>query len=256
MAGEDIDWVRLFEDATKVAAAANANRAAGRAAEGTANQAQDQGALGRYSAEQLAKLGGARLTEEATRDRADRFLTDSQKRAQQVGLGDLLANIQDVQLSGMPSYIPHMNFSGGLRPSALGPNTRAAGQNLSRQALEAQLSGADIPNLPDVSGIGTAAPAQTPLPQSGKLDTLLSILGYTGAGVAAVDDARTNGRRSGQMSTAASAPGFDPTTTVPATTPTAGGAAPASGAGAGRANLIQALNALKQQGGGSPGYGD
>jgi hypothetical protein len=185
----DTDWGALAKAGAEIAAAAAASRAKGRAAEGTANQAQDRGVLDRYSAEQLAKLGGARILEDATQDRADRFLTDSQKRAQQVGLGDLLANVQDVSLGGMPSYIPHMSFSGGLRPSALGPNARQAGRSLSQQALEAQLSGSDIPNLPDVSQLGTPAPGVTPLPQSGKLDKLLEVLGYAGAGYGAYDEA-------------------------------------------------------------------
>jgi hypothetical protein len=247
MAGEDIDWAALIDAGTKVAGAAASGRASGRAAEGTANQAQDREAILRYQAEQQAKINAALLTENATKDRADRFLTDSQKRAQQVGLGDLLANVQDVQMSGMPSYIPHMSFSGGLRPSALGPNTRAAGQNLSRQALEAQLSGADIPNLPDVSGLGTAAPALTPLPQSSKLDTLLNLLSYGGQGYGAYEEA-TKGRESGpgQMTTRASAPGFDPTTTTTTTDAASGGNAASAGyGGAGRGNLIQALNQIK-----------
>jgi hypothetical protein len=76
-----------------------------------------------------------------------------------------------------------------LTPAALGPNTRQAGQNLSRQALEAQMSGADIPNLPDVSGIGTGSPALTPVPQSSGLDTLLQTIGAVGTGVGGVQEA-------------------------------------------------------------------
>jgi hypothetical protein len=173
----------------EIAGAIGTNRAAGRAAEGTANQAQSRAAVDRYSAEQLAKLGGARLLEDATKDRADRFLTDAQTRARQVGLGDLLANVQDVNIGGLPSYIPHIGISGGLRPSALGPNARAGGQNLSRMALEAQLSGSDIPNLPDVSGIGTPPPELAALPQSGKLDSILNMLGYAGLGAGAFEEA-------------------------------------------------------------------
>ena len=45
----------------------------------------------------------------------------------QVGVGDLLANVQDVEIEGLPSYIHKVNFTGGLRPSALGPMSRQAG---------------------------------------------------------------------------------------------------------------------------------
>jgi hypothetical protein len=179
------------------------------------------------------------LLEDATKDRADRFLTDSQKRAQQVGLGDLLANVQDVQMTGMPSYIPHMAFTGGLRPSALGPNARLAGQNLSRQALEAQMSGADIPDMPNVSQLGTNAPALTPLQQSGKLDTLLSVLGAAGLGAGTYQEIQNERARTA----AGIAP---PVATTVRTTPT--------GADAGRGNIAR-LNALRNNiaGGGTGG---
>ena len=141
---------------------------------------QDESALDRYRIEQLAKMSAANLTEEATQDRADRVLTNSKDRAQQVGLGDLLSNVQDVDIQGLPSYIPKVNFAGGLRPSALGPMSRQAGQNLAQQALQAQMSGSDIPNLPDTSQLGTDAPALSELQQSGKLDSILSGIGMAG----------------------------------------------------------------------------
>jgi hypothetical protein len=88
--------------------------------------------------------------------------------------------VQDVEVGGLPSYINKVNFSGGLRPSALGPMSRQAGQNLAQQALAAQMSGSDIPALPDTSQLGTDAPQLSELQQSGKLDSILSGIGMAG----------------------------------------------------------------------------
>jgi hypothetical protein len=130
-------------------------------------------------------------------------------------------------------------------------------------ALEAQLSGADIPNLPDVSGLGGNAPALTDLPQSGKLDTLLQILGYAGAGAGAYDEVQKQKQARG-LPPEASIPRYDTSagvgTNVPLSALDMGTANPAM-ATAGRGNLIRTLNALKdprlQQtlSTGSSGYG-
>jgi phage-related tail protein len=61
-------------------------------------------------------------------------------RAAQTAMGDVMANVQDAHVSA-PSHIPRFEVSGGLRPSALGPNARAAGGALSNQALAALLEG-------------------------------------------------------------------------------------------------------------------
>jgi hypothetical protein len=164
----------------QIAGAVGSGRAASRAAGNAATLSQDEAAQQRYRTEQAAKLGAAQLTESATQDRADRYLTSGKDRAQQVGLGDLLANVRDVEIGGLPSYIPKISVSGGLRPSALGPMTRQAGGNLARQALEAQMSGSDIPNLPDVSGLGTDAPQLSELEKPGALDKVLELGGYAG----------------------------------------------------------------------------
>lgn len=163
-----------------IAQGVSGNRAAGRAAENTNLVNQDQAALQRYNIEQRAKAEAAFLAEQAVKDRADRYLTAGRDRAKQVGLGDLLANMQDVGISGLPSYIPNVQFSGGMRPSAFGANARQAGRNLSRDALQAQITGADVPNLPDLSGLGANAPELSELMQSGTLDDVLNWLSVGG----------------------------------------------------------------------------
>jgi hypothetical protein len=62
------------------------------------------------------------------------------QRAQATALGDALANVQDARVSA-PSHITRFNVSGGMRPSALGPNARRAGAELSNQSLAALLEG-------------------------------------------------------------------------------------------------------------------
>lgn len=82
--------------------------------------------------------------------------------------GDLLANGQDAQITGLPSYIHKPTITGGLRPSMLSGNTRSLGANMSRQALLHNMTGDDVPNL-------------TPLPESNAYDSVLQGVG-TGAG--------------------------------------------------------------------------
>jgi hypothetical protein len=94
-------------------------------------------------------------------------------RAEQVGLGDIMANWQ-------PLTYENGKFSGGLSPALLGPNSRAAGQALSKTALDAMLSGnpAGLPTIPDrVSPTG--------------VDTALNVAGTLGGAAGAYDAAQT-----------------------------------------------------------------
>jgi hypothetical protein len=123
------------------------------------------------------------------------------------------------------------------------------------------LSGSDIPNLPDVSKLGTDAPALTPIPQSGKLDSILNMLGYAGMGAGAYEEIQKQRRAQG-LPPEAGVPRWDmagaPGTQVPLSAldldQRAGAVSPGYG-GAGRANLVQALNALAQASKRSGGYG-
>lgn len=95
-------------------------------------------------------------------------------RAEQARKGDLLANVQDVSVSHPRAAIAH--FTGGLRPSALGPNAREAGRLLSSGAVDAMRSGEQLPTSPEFSA---APPPMIPnlstAPQSGILDKILSV---------------------------------------------------------------------------------
>ena len=162
----------------QVAGGISSGRAAGRAAEGAATQGQDVGALNRYIAEQNARQAAATLQESI----AKRATETPEIRAKQAALGDLLSNIQDVEIGGLPSYVPKVKFSGGLRPSALGPLARQGGQNLAQQAVLAQMTGSDLPppGYFQSLGLGGSAPAQSPLPQASGMDSFLNVLSTIG----------------------------------------------------------------------------
>lgn len=157
-----------------------------RAAEGVANIQRDRTASDNYQTQQDAQFKNAN-TDLARRE----FEQQSRPaNAQQVALGDLLKNVQDVNISA-PAGVHMGSVSGGLRPSVFGANTRAAGGELSRQALEKLLAGE---HFDPVSMI--APPQATPTPQAGKLEKLLGILGTAGGlagGVAEVNNLRRGG---------------------------------------------------------------
>lgn len=110
------------------------------------------------------------------------------KRAGNAVRGDILANAQDVSVSGLAEGHSPVQFNGGLRPSMFSANTRALGANMSQQARSEQEAGDHfdaLPSLPDYASAGEyiggpAAPKQTPLPQSGKLDSILNTAGTVG----------------------------------------------------------------------------
>lgn len=90
-------------------------------------------------------------------------------RASQAVRGDLLANMQDVTASGPARVMNNVtHFSGGARPSALGPNARAAGAALSKIGLdnignETMPTAPTLPDLPQANVedkiLGAATPA-------------------------------------------------------------------------------------------------
>jgi len=101
-------------------------------------------------------------------------------RASQVIRGDLMHNVQDVNIPDN-ARVNVAHISGGIRPSALGPNTREAGARLSDLGLS-KLGHEDLPSAPTFSRYApTAAPTSGPLPglsslpQAGFMDKLLGV---------------------------------------------------------------------------------
>lgn len=112
--------------------------------------------------------------------------------------GGLMQGLQDVNISRpQGSTIPTFNVSGGLRPSAMGPEAREAGGAMARHALMQMLSGGPAPIQlgPQADlGPGYQAPAEPVLPKAGLGEKLLgglglggSLLGAIGAGLTRQD---------------------------------------------------------------------
>jgi len=151
-----------LQNTGQVAGNAAGASAQGRLAEAQANQNQDRNALSLFQDKNA---------------QAQQALNQHSQLAHQAGQGDLMSNVQDVNISGLPSNVHMGNVTGGLRPSLLGPNARQAGQTLSRNAL-LQLMQGDT-NLPK-------APELTPLPQANAMDKINAGLGYAGSMAGAI----------------------------------------------------------------------
>jgi hypothetical protein len=196
-------------------------RAAGRQAAGTANQAQDrialertglgtqqaqlanQFGLGKYGLDlatttaknsfRLNRIDAANTLNNMDLAQRKFQLAAPGARATNAVRGDILANAQDATLSGVPSTITVPAVSGGLRPSMFSGATRALGGEMSTQAEAGQRAGdsfAALPGLPDYSAPTTPLPTYreppplptlTPLPAAGKLDTGLGLAGTLGS---------------------------------------------------------------------------
>ena len=152
-----------LSDAGQVAGNDAAAAAQGRSLQAQLQQNQDRNALGLYQTKLAA---------------AQQALNQHSQLASQAARGDLLNNVQDAQITGLPSYIHIGQVSGGLRPSALGPNARQAGATLSRNALLQLLQGDT--NLP-------TAPNLTPLPEASGYDNFTKGLSRVGAYAGAID---------------------------------------------------------------------
>ncbi len=150
----------------------------GGAASGLANQANQQSNLATAQGNMAQKNYTDQLNQAILQK-----LTLPATGAAMAAKGDVQANIQDMT----PNFTPGQgySFSGGLRPSLLGPNARAAGQNLSNagvSAQSAQLPGMwQMPNFPSTTPgglqqglqygalgtgiLGALQPQQSPLQQ-------------------------------------------------------------------------------------------
>jgi hypothetical protein len=191
MAGTD--WASIINLATQglgaagqIAAARSAGRAGGRQQEASNQLAVDQFGQDNYRTEQNARLDAGQMAEQARLDRAKLGIEAPQARTQQALYGDLIQHLRDAKVTGLGSHIPNIQVEGGLRPSAISQAGRnAAGSALQTQAMQALLSGSDVPAMPDFNKLLLAAPDATPLPQAGREDSILNTLATLGAGAQA-----------------------------------------------------------------------
>lgn len=151
----------------------NLSQVLGGAAGGQAAQQSQQG--------QLATQQG-NLQQQLYNDALNRFTMGRvglpSQGASMAARGDLLANVKDV----VPTMTPGAgySFSGGIRPSALGPNARQAGANLSNAGLNLQSAQGDLPALPNFPNISTQPGGLQQALQYGALGS--GVLGALGGG--------------------------------------------------------------------------
>lgn len=160
--GKPMDWGQFFSNLFNKGASSAATTAGQKAGSSffsdlatTTGDIEKARALGLISQAQ-AQQAQDRLNQQ----RAELALAAPGVEAKNSVIGDALANMQDVTVSGLSPQINVPTFSGGLRPSMLSANSRALGANMSRNALLNNMTGSDVPAL-------------TPLPTSNALDSIL-----------------------------------------------------------------------------------
>lgn len=144
------------------------------------------------------RLQAARDLENAMMNRAELELKQKgDKRSSQEDsfrksiLGALTKNMQDGSFN-RPEGVPNISLSGGMRPSALGVEGRAAGEELNKQAMLSLLNGE---KYADVAGPEKFAP--TEMKKGSAIDAILGTVGAVG-GVA--DRVRAEGAQDEQNS--------------------------------------------------------
>ena len=188
----DIDWGQIINAGSQIAGAYAQSKAQGRAAEAQLNQRQDQGAQNAYATDKSLDLEALVRAYQAELDRATGTLKEyetklaaPQSRASNSVRGDILANVQDVGVSGPPG-VNVTSFSGGLRPSLLSGNSRALGAQMSKEALLSELANDEPTPFSSMSPVdlssitGRTAPAQTALPQPSGMDKVMEQIGLWG----------------------------------------------------------------------------
>jgi hypothetical protein len=189
-----VDWGGIAAAAGPIIAAYAANKSKGRATEASVNQNQDQLALSGYATDKradlealVAKYEAALKQSQGRLDEREAELKEPQMRASNSVRGDMLANLQDATVSAPPG-VNVTSFGGGLRPSVLSGNSRALGQQMSKQALLDALDPTSTPkpfagmSPLDVSSItGRRAPAPTALPQPSGFDRAMEQIGLWGS---------------------------------------------------------------------------
>jgi hypothetical protein len=172
--------------------------------EAALNVQRDRTTADVYGTQQDAQFKNA----QAELDRRKFALDAPTTKAHQVALGDLLANLKDVNIQA-PSGIRMGNITGGLRPSVLGENSRAAGAELSRDSLQKLLDGESFDPIQMLQ-----APTATATPQAGKAEKLFGLLGTLGGLAGGVGQIASQSGGGGSLASSAGAtPGgipYDP----------------------------------------------
>ena len=171
----------------KVLGGASQGASAGRQLETQNNATQDTQRTTQYGINQQAILDALKQAESANMNRATLDLNQRNfalnaptTRMSQSARGSMLANAQDLQISHPRANIP--TITGGMRPSALSPETRQLGALVARQTLLDQMKGDTFDAVPQQNWQGgvVAPPGVTPQPQASGLEKWGGIAGILG----------------------------------------------------------------------------
>ncbi len=169
-----VDWGSLAQVGLTMASQYANNRQQARNAAAQATQTQQSQGIAQNSQQNNVMLQLAQI--EMLRKQMEQ--ANRATNASQTARGDLLANVQDARFT-RPAGVPDMSMSGGLRPSALGPNAREAGRTLSTQSLDALKAGTSFMPLQPAAPIDLNAG----LPQESAFDKLMAGVGAVGGAV-------------------------------------------------------------------------
>lgn len=165
-----IDWGGMARSGMDVAGSLEKGREAGRADENKFNLTQDQTRMQAMSDKERAIVERAKLEMAQKQDQR----TAQSDSFQKVLRGQLAHNLQDVGVN-RPYGVPTVEYSGGLRPSAIGEEGRNAGELLSKQAMLSLMNGEQFTPLP---GMESFTPSD--MKKGNALDTILGTVGTVG----------------------------------------------------------------------------
>lgn len=171
------DLLGMGGDLGQVLGGAAAGAAQGRLQEGDLLARRDLAKNQQYGINQGAEMQAGNL------DLARKSFSEGARgsRAKDALLGNLLQNVQDVNIS-VPGVPSGGGVTGGLRPSALGAGGRQAGSDLAKQALLAMstpdaFTGGQVLTPPQLAPIPEASGWETAAGVGGTVGSILGALG-------------------------------------------------------------------------------
>lgn len=179
--GGGMNWWDLLKTGLGVVGNLAGARESGRQQANDATILQDQMRQRDIEARENATRDRARIEMDQTQQRRS-SLNDAYKQAL---YSALTMNMKDASLN-RPEGIPTITMSGGLRPSAIGPQGREAAKILQGHAMRTLLAGGDeFSKLPDMERFRPST-----LQSGGTVDNILGLAGAIGGGFEQFDARR------------------------------------------------------------------
>lgn len=140
-----------------------------------------------FNTRQQALLHLLQMQERGTMDRAQLGISAPMDRTRQAMIGSVLQRLMPNSISGLPAGVNVPARSGGLTAALRNnPGLRMAGRGLEQQALQALLSGSDVPAMTDFRGGLLQPPQAQGYKKPGKMETIGSLGGLIGGGLGAL----------------------------------------------------------------------